>query len=74
MIRKVDGQNRFAHPTIQRFVLLIAWVTQHVISIDRPSVFVDLLDVLQESGLLLQGNVHSELLLYMHRFLLIPFG
>ena len=34
----------------------------------------DLLDALQGSGLVLQGNVHNELLLYMHRFLLIPFG
>ncbi len=74
MMRKADGQNKFALPTIQTFVRLVAWAAQHVSGIDRPAVFVDLLDALQGSGLVLQDKVHRELLLYMRRFLLIPFG
>ena len=74
MLNKSQGQNQFAYPTMQTFVRVVAWAAQHVTGIDRPSVFVDLLDELENSGLVLQGHVHSELFLYMVRCGLIPVG
>ena len=74
VVSKSQGQNQFAYPTMQTFVRVVAWAAQHVTGIDRPSVFVDLLDELQNSGIVLQGHVHSELILYMVRFGLIPVG
>lgn len=68
------GQNRFAQPTMQTFARFVAWAAQHVVGIERPVVFMDLLDRLQHSGLALQGHVHGELVLFFVRVGLLPLG
>ena len=67
MLKAEEGQNRFAYPTIQTFVRLVAWIAQQVTGVDKPAVFLDLLEALRARVLFFKDTCTPSCLFTMRR-------